>query len=83
MKDTIRLNFDFPRKYYPELKMILAGKGVSLKDFASGILIDAIEKAEDELLAKRANERLANIKEADLISFDEAMRLAGWDDDKA
>ena len=30
MKDTVRLNFEFPRSYYPYLKMILAGKGMSL-----------------------------------------------------
>jgi hypothetical protein len=82
MKDTVRLNFDFPRKYYPYLKMILAGKGLSLKEFASKILIEAIEKAEDELLVQKANERLAEMKNEDLIPWDEATHLAGWDDDK-
>jgi hypothetical protein len=82
MKDTVRINFEFPRSYYPFLKMILAGKGVSLKDFASEVLIEAIEKAEDELLGQRASDRLANVKEEDLIPWDEATRLAGWDDAK-
>lgn len=80
MKDTVRLNFEFPRKYYPYLKMILAGKGLSLKEFASNILIEAIEKAEDELLAQKANERLNKMKDEDLITWDEAIRLAGWKD---
>ena len=80
MKETVRLNFEFPRKYYPYLKMVIARKGKSLKDFASEILIEAIEKDEDEKLAARANDRLINMKTEDLIPWDEATHLAGWDD---
>lgn len=78
MKNTVRLNFEFPREYYPYLKMVLAGKGLSLRDFASKTLIEAIEKEEDELLAKKANDRLSSIREEDLIEWDEAIDLAGW-----
>ena len=81
-KDTIRINFEFPRSYYPYLKMIIALKGLSLRDFASEVLIEAMEKAEDEMLAAKAIDRLAHLKEEDLIPWDEATRLAGWDDAK-
>lgn len=41
-------------------------------------LLKAIEEAEDELLAQKANERIDNMEVKDLISFEEATRLAGW-----
>ncbi len=81
-KDTVRLNFEFPSSEYPHLKMILASKRLSLRDFATRVLVKAIEEAEDEILAQKANERLDNMKPEDMISWDEAMRQAGWDNDK-
>lgn len=78
MKDTVRLNFEFPKKDYPYLKMLCAQKGVSFRDFATELLIKAIEEAEDEMLSQRANERLANMKNEDLIPWDEATKQAGW-----
>lgn len=80
MRDTVRLNFEFPRKYYPYLKMVLAKRGISLKDFASRILIEAIESAEDELSTQRGNERLDKMNDEDLIPWEDAKHLAGWDD---
>lgn len=82
MKNTIRVNFEFPKSAYPYLKMICSKMGVSLKDFATEVLIKAIEEAEDKILAQIANERLENTTDDDLISWDEATRLAGWDNDK-
>lgn len=81
-KDTVRLNFEFPLSEYPYLKMVCARKGVSLRDFATHLLVKAIEEAEDEMLAQKANERIENMKLEDSISFDEAARLAGWDNEK-
>lgn len=83
MKDTVRLNFEFPKKDLPYLKMLLAKKGVSLKAFATEMILKAIEEYEDALFDAEACERLKNTKEENWISWDEACRLAGWDDDTA
>jgi hypothetical protein len=80
MKNTVRLNFDFPKEHYPYLKMMCAQKGLSLKDYASDLLIREIEEYEDTLLAKKAHVRLNEMDEGENIDFDEATRLAGWDD---
>lgn len=61
--------------------MLCAQKGVSFKDFATNLLLQAIEEYEDEVLIQKANKRLAEMKEADLISWDEALKEAGWDAD--
>lgn len=63
MKETVRLNFEFPREHYPFLKMICAQMGVSMKDFATDLLISAIEEHEDRLLAKKAQKRLDEMDE--------------------
>lgn len=34
---------------------------------------------EDEVLTKKANERLDQMKDEDLITWEEAKRLAGWE----
>ncbi len=80
MKNTVRLNFEFPREHYPYLKMICAQKGKTLKDFVSDLLIKEIEEYEDRQLAKKADIRLKEMKDSDLIDFNDATRLAGWDD---
>ena len=82
MKETVRLNFDFPKEEYPYLKLLCAKKGVSLKKFATDLIIQAIEDAEDEILSKKVNERLVNLKEEDLIDWDEAKKKAGWSNDE-
>ena len=82
MKDTVRLNFEFPRKEYPYLKMMLAKKGVSLKDFAIQLILKEIDEYEDRLLAKTAQERLDEMNDSENISFDDACELAGWDNDE-
>lgn len=80
MKDTIRLNFEFPREYYPYLKMLCAHKGKSLKAFASELLIRELEEYEDRHLANKAEQRLREMDEKDNIDFEKAAELAGWDD---
>ena len=80
MKDTVRVNFDFPREHYPYLKLLCAKKGVSLKDFASELLIRELDEYEDVQLARMADNRLKEMDDNDLIDFDEATRLAGWED---
>ncbi|NGX61212.1 MAG: hypothetical protein K940chlam9_00695 [Chlamydiae bacterium] len=81
-KDTIRLNFEFPRKEYPYLKMLCAQKGMSFKKVATEALMKMIEDYEEEVLAQKAQERLEEMKEEDRISWEEATRLAGWDDEE-
>lgn len=39
-----------------------------------------LQAYEDEILAKKANERLEKMKPEDAIDWDEACNLAGWDD---
>lgn len=81
LKDTVRINFDFPRKKYPYLKMICAVRRQSIKEFATQLLINALEDAENELSTLKAQERLEQISKDDLVSWEEARKLAGWDDE--
>ena len=39
------------------------------------------DEYEDEMLTKKANRRLAEMKKDDLISWDEAKKEAGWNAD--
>lgn len=80
-KDTVRLNFEFPREEFPYLKMLCAQKGISFKELATQLILKAIDEYEDEQLAKKANARLEEIKEEETISWDDACRLAGWEND--
>jgi len=82
MANTIRINFEFPKEEYPYLKMICAQKGTSLKEFATDLLMKAIEEYEDQKLTKKARARLKELNEKDNISFDEACNLAEWKNDK-
>jgi len=38
MKDTVRLNFEFPMSEYPYLKLMCVEKGISFRDFATKLL---------------------------------------------
>lgn len=80
MKSTVRLNFEFPRDEYPHLKLLCAEQGLSLKEFATDLLLKAIEEYEDHRLAKKARKRLKEIDPKENISFEKAQKLAGWDD---
>ncbi|MBA2727117.1 MAG: hypothetical protein H0U49_02975 [Parachlamydiaceae bacterium] len=80
MKDNVRLNFEFPRKHYPYLKMFLAEKQVSFREYASNLLIKEMEQYEDKLLAEKVEKRLGEINPSGNLDFKEAARLAGWDD---
>lgn len=82
MKETIRLNFEFPREEYAYLKMLCIQRGISFKDLATELLINAIEEYEDDMLAKKAASRLQELKNEENISWDEACQLAGWDEKK-
>ncbi len=81
MKSTVRLNFEFPRRAYPFLKLLCAEKGLSLKDFATDLILRAIEEYEDHVLAKKARKRLKEKNPKNNIPFDEACHLAGWTDE--
>ncbi|MBS4167682.1 hypothetical protein [Parachlamydia sp. AcF125] len=77
MKNTVRLNFEFPTEPYSYLKMLCFKKGISSKEFASILLIREIEEYEDRLLAKKAQECLFEIDEDKNIDFEEASSFAG------
>ena len=79
MKNTVRLNFEFPRKEYPQLRLLCAEKGISFKEFATDLVLKAMEEYEDRKLARKARKRLKEMNSKDNISFDEACKLAGWD----
>ncbi|HEX4839842.1 MAG TPA: hypothetical protein VFU89_05325 [Rhabdochlamydiaceae bacterium] len=81
MKNTVRLNFEFPREEYPYLKMLCAEKGLSFKEFATELLLKAIEEYEDHRLARKARKRMKALDKKDNISFDKACDLAGWDNE--
>ncbi len=81
MKNSVRLNFEFPREHYPYLKLFLAEKHVSFREYASNLLVRELEQYEDKLLAEKGDKRLSEIDPKDNVDFEEAARLAGWDDD--
>lgn len=78
MKNTVRLNFEFPRAEYPYLKMLCAEQGVSFREFATALLLQAIEEYEDRAFAKKARKRLKEMSKKENIDFREAAKLAGW-----
>jgi predicted DNA-binding protein len=78
----VRLNFEFPKEEYPYLKMLCAEKGLSLKEFATELLIKAIEEYEDHMLARKARRRLKELDKKDNIPFEKARKLAGWEDEE-
>lgn len=81
MKNTVRLNFEFPRKVYPFLKMLCAEKGISLKEFATDLILKAIEDYEDHMLARKARKRIKEMDSKDNIPFEKACDLAGWENE--
>jgi hypothetical protein len=70
-EETVRINFEFPKKEYPYLKMLCAKKEISLKDFATDLILNAIEDFEDEAFYKRAKK---NHKAKETLSFDEVRK---------
>ncbi len=78
MKDTVRLNFDFPKEVYPYLKLMCAKKGLSFKDLATELILAAIDSYEDEELNNIAQKRLEEIDSKDNIPFKKAIEQAGW-----
>lgn len=78
MKETVRLNFEFPRSEYPYLKLMCAEKGISFREFATELLMNTIEEYEDKKLAKKARKRLKNMNSDDNIPFEKASKEAGW-----
>ena len=82
MKNTVRINFEFPKEHYPYLKMLCAKKGLSLKQFATNLLVESIEDFEDRLLAEEAKKRIEASNSEDNVSFEEACKLLGIDYDQ-
>lgn len=62
MKNIIRLNFEFSREEYPYLKMLCAEHGVSLKEFATNLILKALEEYEDRRLTRKASKRLKKLE---------------------
>jgi hypothetical protein len=61
--------------------MLCAEKGLSLKAFATDLLLRAIEEYEDHTLSRKARKRMKELKSKDNVSFDKACELADWDDE--
>jgi hypothetical protein len=81
MKKHVRINFEFPRSEYPYLKMICAEKGVSLKEFATDLLLQAIEEYEDRILSERSDKKLQERRPQEDIPSDEFWKLLSQDDE--
>lgn len=81
MKQKARLTIDMDREDHMYLKMACAKIGVSMKDFLLKLALEKIEELEDEWLAQKAEKTLEDIKAGrdELIPWEEAKKLAGWD----
>jgi len=62
MKDKARLTLDMSSQEHMYLKMACAKLGVTMKEFLLLAAFERIEEIEDEWLAERARETLANIQ---------------------
>jgi hypothetical protein len=62
--------------------MLCAERRISLKEFATDLILKAIEEYEDHTLAKKTRKRMKELDPKDNVPFDKASKLAGWDDDK-
>lgn len=78
-KETIRLNFEYSRENYPYLKFLCSKRRTTLKKMLTDFLDKEIEKSEELELAKTAEERIRTRKDDDLIDWNEAKKLAGWE----
>jgi hypothetical protein len=74
-----RLNLELPSKEYTCLKMLCAKKGITIEDFVTSLILQAIEEEEDSLLIRKAQQRLGNLNPDELIPIDQAFKEAGWD----
>ncbi len=81
MKNNIRINFEFPRSEYPYLKMICAEKGVSLKEFATDLILQAIEDYEDQILSERSDKKLKERDPQEDIPSDEFWKILSKEDE--
>lgn len=75
---THRLNIEFPSDDFTYLKMLCPKKGISIKEFVVPLILRAIEEEEDTLLIGKAEQRLKNMDETDLIPIkDVSKKLDG------
>ena len=79
MKETVRLNFDFPKEVYPYLKLMCAKKGISFKELATELILAAIDSYEDTELSIIAQQRLEEMDDNENVSFKKAIEQAGWE----
>ena len=79
MPETKRLNIDFPHEEYGYLKLMCHKLNLSMKDFCTKKLIDALEEDEDILMAQQMDELIKNSKPDDFIPWEEAKTLMGMD----
>ena len=80
MKNTVRLNFEFPRSEYPYLKLMCADRGLSFRELATELLLKTIEDYEDRKLSQKARKRLKELDSKENIPFDKASKEAGWEE---
>lgn len=78
-RETVRINFEFPKRVYPDLKYLCAMKGVTLREFMTSLAIRELEEAEDQLLGRVCEKLIYIRKNEDLIDWEEAKKEAGWE----
>ena len=61
--------------------MICAEKGVSLKEFTTDLILQAIEDCEDPILSERADKKLNERHPKEDIPSDEFWKLLSQDDE--
>lgn len=78
-KETVRINFDFPQEEYPYFKAICARNRVSIREMLTQYMLKVIEEYEDDQLYKICEEQNKNRKDENVIDWEEAKKLAGWE----
>lgn len=79
MDQTKRLNIEYPHEEFGYLKLMAHKLNMSLKEFCTQKLMEAVEEEEDNLWADRLEKRIAEANPDDFVDWDEAMKVAGWD----
>jgi hypothetical protein len=78
-KEMKRIDIDLPHGEYGYLKLMCHKLNMSIKDFCTKKIIEAVDEEEDNLWADRLEKRIAEADPSDFIEWDEMKKLAGWD----
>lgn len=64
-----RLTIEMQEEDFIALKTLCSMKSISIKDFITPIIIEAVDNEEDIMWGKTANERLKKIEDQDLVFY--------------